>query len=86
MDLAFLMESSSIQHTIIFHTSGKHRTNIFFTSSIHLSNLIQICFEVFHNVIRIKNLHSFAEAQEPAEELVADFYFRIDGEVLIINY
>ena len=78
MDLAFLMESSSIQHTIIFHTSGKHRTNIFFTSSIHLSHLIQICFEVFHNVIRIKNLHSFAEAQEPAEELVADFYFISD--------
>lgn len=64
----------------------KHRTNIFFTSSIHLSHFIQICFEIFHNVIRIKNLHPFAEAQEPAEKLFADFYLRIDGEVLIINH
>ena len=77
------MESSSIQQTNIFQATSKHLTNIFFTSSIHLAHLIKISPELINGIGGIKYFRTLAKAQEPAEELVADFYFRIDGEVLI---
>ena len=48
---------------------------------VHLSNLIHVCSELVKHSVRVKNLRLFAKAQNPAEELVADFHLCGDAEV-----
>lgn len=51
---------------------------------IYLPDFIQITSELLYYGLRTQQLDALAEAQEPAEELVAYIYFRRNGEMPFI--
>lgn len=55
------------------------------TLTIHLSDLIQILRELLNGIEIARQLHPASKAQEPAEELVADFHKCGNGEVFFIH-
>ena len=52
---------------------------------VHLPNFIHVAPELVNHIIRVQQLRLFTKAQNPAEELVADFHLCGNAEVGIIH-
>ena len=59
--------------------------NTLYRTSVHLPNLIHVAPELVNHIVGVQQLRLFAKAQNPTEELVADFHLCGDTEVSVIH-